>query len=260
MAAAVFIFFVVASNCANAEVGKLIDGAPEPLLGKWGSTPQECAGAHRAMGHDNYWSISKFEYSFCAGSSCGGSFLRHRQVSETTYRLDSVAGLNQTKAKFIIEFVSDDIIVRRYSYDDFAEETTFVRCNKKHALLNVGLPTGEAESKSSDSVYFSISYAESAVQLCPTFALNDEVANHFFEATTQKLLTKKFERNQGTSMPRDEWVKFRIEYAKKKATEALADDEKYLGANNLCETIDRAFGANGNVIPNLLINRGERDG
>lgn len=31
MAAAVFIFFVVASNCANAEVGKLIDGAPEPL-------------------------------------------------------------------------------------------------------------------------------------------------------------------------------------------------------------------------------------
>jgi len=212
------------------------------------------------MGHDAYWSIHKFEYSTCAGSICGGRFLRHRQVSETTYRLDSVAGFHGTKSKVIIEFVTDDIIVRRDSYDDFAEETTYVRCNKKHALLNIGLPTGEAGSKSSDSVFFSISYAENAIQFCPAFSLNDEVANRFFKATKLRLLTKKLEPYQDHSMNREEWVKFRIEYAKEKAIEALVDDEEFLGVRDLCKAINRAFGASGNVIPNLLISRGERDG
>ncbi len=263
MNARILLTILLATSAAPAIAAPQAQkGAPDELLGAFGSSRKQCLAFHRKS--DDIHRFSKDFYSWCSGSGCEAKVVSTRRTPQG-FVLKFVSPGNPEGWSMRIKRLRPGVYQSRL--DDGEEAETLSRCRDEDMVAGIGIDPGfppgsfnamneafasfKAEVKSSNAV-FSAQYAVAVPKYCPELRLQREAAEAIVDAGRRGWLRraqdKKLRLAQGWTYEReaDDYVD-RDRRGAEMAVEADATAIK-----DFCHHVLGAFGQQGRVISGLL--------
>jgi hypothetical protein len=231
---------------------------PPELIGKYSESPDGCRSFHRRV--DGLIIIDPSgEYVFGSGSGTWAS----------------IRSVRRTKSGYVLRLVSPNnpagwsVTWRRLDANTFEETspplpngartppTALVRCTERDAIAGIGLPALDSAATRAPSALFTAEYALQIPAHCPRLqidrakietarAVGIETLGRFFAANPKVL-----GGSSPSALAGEESVNIRRD-----AHSALARDVKEI--RRFCERVLDAFGHEGRVVPDLIVDRRPR--
>jgi hypothetical protein len=246
----------------DTSVAQTRKGAPQELLGVFGSSRDQCLAFHRKI--DDIHRLSKDFYSWCSGSGCEARVVSHR-TTKRGYVLRFASPGNPEGWSVSFRRVRQGVYETRA--DDDPETETLSRCRDEDMIAGIGLdpafPPGssnaanaafasfKAEIKSPAAI-FSAHYALAVPRHCPDLLLRREAAEAIVEVGRQGWLRfiqeKRFDLPSGRTYEGE--AEDFIARDRRQAEGAVEADAALI--KDFCRHVVDVFGPQGRVIPGLM--------
>lgn len=235
---------VVAMTSAEAGGSK---GAPNEMIGSWGSSPVQCRSFHRKV--DDITIIGKNTFSFCSGSGCGADILSSRRLPRG-YSLHMRSAGNPAGWTYRYQMPQPGVLVHLDGQGK-GKDVTMVKCSKADVLAGIGLDEVGSEKKGPSDLAFSALYAHAVPDICPYIKRNDRLIARDLEVGLVKLV--EFEQKNHfpmTSLPEE--IRITEDRILQRAEIAARSDSTEI-KNDFCDEALKAFGERGRLLPSRLI-------
>jgi hypothetical protein len=250
-----YIFLIVLltfSGTAHAQEGQ---GAPAELIGTYGKSPLQCRSHHRKS--DDIHIIGKNQYSFCGGSACGFDIKSHRKQGKTFIITGNSAG-NPIYRELKFEFISSDIVE---IYSNGNNRETLVRCTDKDAISGIGQPSVEVtpmtQGDRAIAAAYAAYYAQHIPHVCPNLKIDKSPIDSIISSS--KFIWADFANKvpwrKGSKVTRGE-IEDIFTSADTDAYQGIKKDAESIP--NFCLEALRAFGVEGRIIRNVIVNGDRR--
>ena len=223
-----------------------IQNAPLSIIGTFGKSRAQCQSHHRKS--DDLSRITSTEYTFCGGTGCTARILSHHKTKEG-FVIRLVSRGRPEGFKWTVRQVDDDVFEQQYE-DGNVE--TLVRCSMKDSIAGIGLPEYDGLGKQSKNVEFAAYYAKAIPSVCSAIGVREQEVDRVLIVARSALIERRQkQRLVRPSVSPEADADEMMEWQRRGAQYAVTEDAKAIP--DFCKEVLEAFGADGRLLPNLLV-------